>query len=197
MKNNVFTGVLTGLIAFFITGIAGATVIETHTDFTSWQAATGAYQAEDFTDMDLLPGLSFDSTSGGAITLDGYFYDSPTSLNGGTTWYFTETMFSFGGDWDLSGPRGSGMGLVLTMFDGSSSFVAPEISRTTDNFWGFTSDTGFTSLTVSAGSQLGASETYHFDNMVYGASPVPEPASILLFGTGLVGLAIGARRKKK
>lgn len=209
MKKTIFAGFLFGLFTFAITGVAGAALVVTYTDFSSWEAASGTYQLENFNDGILSPELSFVSDSKGRIKENRgefYFLDKPTKRNDGTTWSFSDTMFSFGGDWQLSGgdARDAGLGLLLTISDGSISYVAPEISRETNNFWGFTSDTGFTSLTVSVGSQgswWDRSENHRLDNMVYGIAPggaeVPEPATMLLFGTGLAGLVAGARRKKK
>lgn len=64
-------------------------------------------------------------------------------------------------------------------------------------FLGIVSDIGFSSAIFSdSGSPL--TQTWGFDNISGGATaPVPEPATMLLFGTGIAGLAGSRLRRRK
>jgi PEP-CTERM motif len=60
----------------------------------------------------------------------------------------------------------------------------------------FSSATPFTSFTLAAFNAAGAATNLGIDNLTLGTTPVPEPATLFLFGTGLAALAKFRKRKR-
>jgi hypothetical protein len=65
-------------------------------------------------------------------------------------------------------------------------------------FAGVQESTDITSLEVSSHPDSDPCRTFSFDvdNVQFEASPVPEPSTLLLIATGLIGLALGRRRPR-
>lgn len=171
----------------------------TYTNSTAWEAAAGSFTTENFTGDD----GSFDG-----VSLDvGDF-----TLTGDSTGTYADMTISSGVVMaNACGviTCGSAFGYILTFdfpifgfgADFSNVFGFAGISLSTDSetiggptndigFWGFVSDTAFTTITVSS-----LDEIHSFDNAVYTTAEVPVPATISLFFLGLAG--IGWSRRKK
>ncbi len=169
-----------------------------YTNKAAWTAAFSSYGTEGFADSVFNSGVSVVSDAGSVI--GGEWSDRVVPGGASTTFSFSPGMFGFGGDWDLANPGGAGTGIAVTLslVGGGTEAVSAEIPQTiAGGFWGFISDVAFTDVFMIGGTQGGLAETYLMDNMVYSASasPVPVPAAVWLFGSGLLGL-IGYGRSK-
>lgn len=112
---------------------------------------------------------------------------------------FDEVIVAFGIDSNSFGDGNSLHNLTATSDTGSFSNYIIDSSpsqRVSGQFWGVIDSDSFTIVTFDVGND---EDRIGLDHAAFSvaASEAPEPATILLFGTGLAGLASGARRKKK
>jgi hypothetical protein len=195
MRKLVMLGVTLAMFMSWAATVSASTIV--YTDKTAWENALGGqFLTEDFADDQLNAGVDFVSTESGHINPAQENYQdvlASTSQNEPmTTWSFTPEITGYGGNWTLGGPGGSGNSL-LVYIAGDSTAVGAISNDYNGGFWGFTSDTPFTSVKLVGGGGT-HQQHYSLDNMVY--SPVPEPGSLWLFSGGLMGLLAWRRGKR-
>lgn len=217
-----FTGVALGIALLGTTGMANANLItngsfelgsnlptgsfrtlssadSTNDDITGWTITSGTvdwinsyWTASDGTKSLDLSGLSQGTIASASFsTIIGNFYNVYFDMAGNddgppkvktlqATVDPLAAIHSF--TFDTTGKSNTNMGWITQSF----SFIATS-TTTTLSF-------GDLSINVNGGEYYGAA----LDNVIVEAAPVPEPATMLLFGAGLMGLA-GRRalRKKK
>jgi hypothetical protein len=195
----IILAILGVVLSFGVVAQAGNITI--YDNYVSFLASYPSPSVENFEDTTLLPGLSIVSTNPSAVIQNGVYKDIVNaSLHYTTTWNFTKGFTAFGGWFDLYYPGGPGTNILVELVDGGGSVLATigEIPNTyKGGFWGFTIDTPnpFYHVKFSAGSNSGSQETYWTVDLAY-TYGVPEPASLLLLGSGLVGLVAFRKRFK-
>jgi hypothetical protein len=154
----------------FWTTAVNEAAITVYTDKAEWENALGgSFVTEAFSDDQLNNGVSFVSTESGHINPAEECYQdvlASTSQNEPTTtWSFASEIIAYGGNWTLGGPGGSG-NYLLVYIDDLSPYVGFISNSYSGGFWGFISDTPFTSVRLVGGTGTNQ-QNYRLDDMVY------------------------------
>lgn len=164
------------------------------------------------------PQNSFTAIATGDVT--GYFYSFSasdtdvvrmvdTTTNTVGNWYFDNQTTAVGTTVDF-GAVNAGDNLVFEIFNSTNNYTFASNPEYSDDGVNHAYSTAFTAATINGvdfpnGLYLGMEDLYDWnfdyndDTFVVtnvAASPVPEPGSLLLLGTGALG-AIGAIRRKR
>lgn len=185
-----FTLFLVTLAMVLVPAFATQAAPVIYNDYLAFQAAFGIpnITVENFEDNILQPGLTVATTNG---YIAGGLWNDVINGSQTTTWSQAGGFSAWGGFFNLA-PNGAGTGISIW----ADGVKIGEIDRNaTGQFWGFAFDplTTFSSVLLTEGTQASGIETYYSVDMSY--VRVPEPATMILFGLGLLGLGI-ARRKK-
>lgn len=224
MKNKLVIGLAIGLFIFGIETVASASLLTTRSELDSLLGSNQTF--EDFERLSLpyggqatitgpLNSSTIFSGQGPGLVKEGVTYQSDGG-NGLLWWngngYYNLQSQTLG---DSSEWRGLGMEIIYTSFVNAVGFdmqnysgygmegtvsvydtIGRLLSTTNVNggFFGWEniSAGGIGSIFIAAND----SNYIMIDNHGYGTAPVPEPAVMLLFGTGIAGLA-GFRFRKK
>jgi len=155
--------------------------------------------------------LDFTDNTSGAIGSGSFFWDSDTEIMTGLTWNFSGKIgtvldTALASTYHSYDPLATTYGeLYYNYFTDPAGFLAAHYNLLSHSVGlmpsNVTGDFGFIGF---GAEQISSDATYIFYDTNWivaseghvSAAPVPEPATMLLFGAGAAGLAVIGRRKK-
>jgi PEP-CTERM motif len=212
------THALAAIVTYILFSVPAAAAIITSVDRATFQASlSGTIGSQNFDSLangdilGTLNGVTYGASTGQPLVTSAFL--TSTGLNGlgrtgvgffldtdSATFTFSTAITAFAIDINTFANLPGDYFVTLDIGDVVTSLNEVFPGRGTGQFIGFVSNTAFTSVTLSA-SQLSISpnRTFTLDTLIFGDAAqvvnVPEPATILMFGLGVGGLALSRRRK--
>ena len=194
MKKKLLAGLATGIFLFGMAQMANATIIN-FDDIGTPSAYGDVGTTHDFTFSSNMDWVDISATSqfsqyGPAVSGD--FAALNNNFGTGTVVESSSDIFSFDGMYTKSFLN-STVGDTVWIYGYNSGTLVESHSFVQTLDWQYISVnmTGLDQLELALG------DNFWIDDIAFNeAAPVPEPATMLLFGTGLVGL-VGSRLRKK
>lgn len=177
---------MAGVFMFGVTGVVNAELV-----------TNGGFETEDFSGWELTGNNALSSVVDGSHSGDWSGTFGAIRLLA----YISQDLATNTGDqYNLTfwlGNNGTGTNHFLVTWGGETVYEminSDDFDYTQFTFSGLTATSTSTELTF--GFRNDPSCFYIDDISVTSSSPVPEPTTILLFGTGIAGLAVAGRRKR-